>query len=32
VIPGFRSVAVGVSGQFGLMAQDRLRQGFQSVE
>ena len=31
-IPGFRSVAVGGLGPFGLMAQDGLRQSFQTIE
>ena len=31
-IPGFRSVAMGGLGQLGLMAQDGLRQAFESIE
>ena len=31
-IPGFRSVAVGELGPFGLMAQGGLRQSFQAIE
>ena len=31
-IPGFRSVAVGGLGLFGLMAQGGLRQSFQAIE
>ncbi len=31
-IPGFRSVAVGGLSQFGLMAQDGLRELFESIE
>jgi len=31
-IPGFRSIAVGGLGPFGLMAQGGLRQSFQTIE
>ena len=31
-IPGFRSVAMGGLGPFGVMAEDRLRQSFKTIE